>query len=329
MPRTAAILVAFAICALLEGARRWAFQTQWGGWLDPAQTATNEEAHHDELVEHVQWFRRTFPHEASEYANRRRFAATMQRTVFLVLASKTANVSWVQNAWGKRVPRASLAFIGECAGCDYAVPSREADTYGNLWAKMRDVLRDAPTRFSRADFFVKLDLDTFVIPEHLAVWLGSLDNSKPMYCGWPWRLKSANGLVESTYASGGAGYMINRRALLLTRAMQLPACAAYSNGSAQHTVGYEDVFISRCLAAAGVTLTRSKIFNAETWPWLVNDALYGDGAPLPLRILQLQTLGTLHDAQLKRHASAHERMDLLFRSRVVRGVHFPLRPLSG
>lgn len=59
-----------------------------------------------------------------------------------------------------------------------------------------------------ADWFVKTDDDTFLVPENLRLLLSRYDTNQPIYLGHKFRV-----LVKQGYMSGGAGYVLSREAL--------------------------------------------------------------------------------------------------------------------
>ena len=105
------------------------------------------------------------------------------------------------------------------------------DGYYRLWGHVRRIWAHIghSTHAERHDWFLKADDDTYVIIENLRRFLaGRSSGNAPAWYG----AKLSNPKVNGGYNSGGAGYVLNRRALHL-----------FANGSAcnQMDYGYEDL----------------------------------------------------------------------------------------
>ena len=164
--------------------------------------------------------------------------------VFLVPANATSEVtplrlSWVAHAL---LANASVAFVGECAGCDYALPGTARV---QLDVKVRRMLVDALDRFPHAKWFVKLDVDTLVVPENVLSYLSALDPTYPHYFGWTVSEEEIQRhLAVPPFPHGGPGYVFSRAALESARG------ALADNGTCPYLAfGYEDVGVSSCVAA--------------------------------------------------------------------------------
>jgi len=126
--------------------------------------------------------------------------------------------------------------------------------------------------------------DIYVFPENVIAWIATLDGRLPGYYGWRFSYEGDDAVdpVDS-YASGNGGYVITRSALARTKNMSLPECSTYADSNPQragiitrkkyHFVGnYEDVFMGRCMMAAGVALTHSANFNYDSLGRMLTEA---------------------------------------------------------
>ena len=99
----------------------------------------------------------------------------------------------------------------------------------------------ALARFPAARAFVKVDMDAYYIVENLYEALllyEARQGALPDYMGSEYTLTLGGGAAPLHYCSGGAGYVVSRRA-----AEALAACS--------HSHAYEDVQTGMCLRDAG------------------------------------------------------------------------------
>ncbi|XP_025089369.1 glycoprotein-N-acetylgalactosamine 3-beta-galactosyltransferase 1-like isoform X1 [Pomacea canaliculata] len=101
--------------------------------------------------------------------------------------------------------------------------------------------------FDMADWFMKVDDDTFVIVENLRHFLHDKNASEPVYTGRHF----IEPKLKINFQSGGAGYVLSKEALrrFATRELSPPVCT-------NHTT-YEDVEMARCLLRLNVTILNS------------------------------------------------------------------------
>jgi hypothetical protein len=114
----------------------------------------------------------------------------------------------------------------------------------NLSAKTQAFCRWALAQGPAWDYVFKCDDDTLIHPQRFAVALEDLDAD---YIGGKWR-------PACTYASGGGGYFLSRRAVEIIAAADMPPIWA------------EDRQVGEVLAAAGIPLTEDRRFHARARP---------------------------------------------------------------
>lgn len=117
-------------------------------------------------------------------------------------------------------------------------------SYEDLWGKVLDGLLQVNA--SEADWFVKVDDDTFLLYPNLLELLGPLDPAEPLYLGLSLVYRPEEG-EEVTYMSGGAGYVLSRAALTRLQASHAPSRCRPPGQTA-----FEDVNMGYCMAALGV-----------------------------------------------------------------------------
>ncbi|XP_050400049.1 glycoprotein-N-acetylgalactosamine 3-beta-galactosyltransferase 1 [Patella vulgata] len=92
------------------------------------------------------------------------------------------------------------------------------------------------------DWFLKADDDTYIIVENLRYMLNSFDPKSPLFIGRKFKTVVPNG-----YMSGGAGYVLSRRAL------ELIVTKGVHNKTLCPIWSMEDVDIGRCATNVGVS----------------------------------------------------------------------------
>uniref|UniRef100_A0AC34F5C0 N-acetylgalactosaminide beta-1,3-galactosyltransferase n=1 Tax=Panagrolaimus sp. ES5 TaxID=591445 RepID=A0AC34F5C0_9BILA len=114
----------------------------------------------------------------------------------------------------------------------------------HLWAKTKKAFTYLhKNHLNEYDWFLKADDDTYVIMENLRFMLMAHDPSEPVYFGCKFKPFTKQG-----YMSGGAGYVLSRKALDKFVTEGLPdskKCHPRDGGS-------EDVEIGKCLEKIGV-----------------------------------------------------------------------------
>lgn len=116
------------------------------------------------------------------------------------------------------------------------LPPPASEGYYHLWGKVRAALTYLADGHHREEFdwFLKADDDTFILVDNLRRFLNGRNPDDPFWYGS--RLKSPK-VAGGSYNSGGAGYLLGRRALTAFIQQEQPSSA---NCSRMH-IGYEDL----------------------------------------------------------------------------------------
>ncbi|CAJ0929508.1 unnamed protein product, partial [Mesorhabditis belari] len=117
-----------------------------------------------------------------------------------------------------------------------------------LWDKTKRVLVYLHKTYgTKYNWFFKADDDTFVVMENLRYLLSGHDPNEPHYIGCGFKLH------KYFYNSGGAGYVLSRKALELfvTEALPKKECP-------QGAGGPEDFHLGKCLNSIGVNVTDTR-----------------------------------------------------------------------
>ncbi|KAK2185026.1 hypothetical protein NP493_247g02023 [Ridgeia piscesae] len=93
--------------------------------------------------------------------------------------------------------------------------------------------------YDDADWFMKVDDDTYVIVDNLRYFLSSRSSSEPVYFGHIFKK-----FLPQGYNSGGGGYVLSREALGRLGSRDKYSCV--------EDQGAEDVEVGRCLHSLGV-----------------------------------------------------------------------------
>jgi hypothetical protein len=130
------------------------------------------------------------------------------------------------------------------------------DTYDNLWEKVHLSVRYLhDTHIDDADWFVKVDTDSFLYVNHLREYLKGFDPNQALYLGK--EIFSACSSARVAYNSG-AGYVLSQKALVqVTGKLQhLKTVANWPQGKPLECIDTpgvpEDVSMAVCLRDAGV-----------------------------------------------------------------------------
>ena len=175
-----------------------------------------------------------------------------KRLVVLIEAIPSSDVSVHKHTWMRFSGNVSVYFVGRCPACDYDLGD-EAERPGTWLAKKTQALfADAAKRFPSTDFVMKMDMDTYLVPENLYETLASLNASRP------WVLGTWINHPGGAFPHGGAGYVVSRE--MLRRANGTNACPVVGPN--------EDVFVGRCTSSTGASLVNSEALEHRTIPWV-------------------------------------------------------------
>jgi len=151
----------------------------------------------------------------------------------------------VRATWGRRCN--TLLFVSDRK--DDAFPTIDitvAEGRDHLTAKtMKAFDYVYKHHYNDADWFMKVDDDTYVIVENLRYFLSSKNASEPVFFGHRFQT-----IVAQGYYSGGGGYVFSREALRRYGTRAEGKCAK-DNGA-------EDVEVGRCMSALGVKTADSR-----------------------------------------------------------------------
>jgi hypothetical protein len=204
--------------------------------------------------------------------------ALAETTVFFILAPADVRRELALSTWAAGLPH--VAFVGDatCAACDVRVELGEKDSWGLLPNKNFLAWPKLLAAYPSAERFVKVDTDGYLIAPNLFEALAlhaAVAGAEPDYMGhvftWPPPADyapepqpPANCDQPIAYASGGAGYVVSRRA----------ATVMATSCTLDQSQGMEDILVGRCLCRAGITPVHHAGFLAEPVPaalhsWLV------------------------------------------------------------
>ena len=148
----------------------------------------------------------------------------------------------VKNTWAKRCDK--HVFFSSFANDSFptiglGVPEGRNHLIGKSVQAFRYCYDNYGTDY---DWFLKADDDTYVIVENLRFFLAHNNPDDMIYFGHKFKV-----LVRQGYFSGGAGYVISRKALevLVTRGLSNPFLCRQDGSD-------EDVEIGRCMERLGV-----------------------------------------------------------------------------
>lgn len=147
-----------------------------------------------------------------------------------------------------------------------------------LWGKTRAAFSFIFERYLEDfDWFLKADDDTYVIVDNLRYFLHSLNVSEPSYSGWWFRLPKRT--FRADYMSGGAGYVINKAALLKFMSVMYTPQNCPFEGNAKKAP--EDFMVGYCLMKAGVKVRSSldSLGRARFLPLHLSDHILGSRFP--------------------------------------------------
>jgi hypothetical protein len=213
------------------------------------------------------WPRESFPPSASPSLAPSRLRASvasptsapsfaLRELVVLVPVGGGFNPQLFRDTWLTDDFWARVVFVGECAGCDWAVtPDAERGAAHGQWPKVREMFVAALEKYPAATWFMKIDSDTYVVAKRLEAFVRreiSPDSLRPRYVGY--NVSS----VMGEYAQGGAGYLLSRAAL--EGLFEKPECGAVQSAHPYLRRNFEDLNMGWCLKANGVALEPWDVF---------------------------------------------------------------------
>ncbi|KAK0069039.1 glycoprotein-N-acetylgalactosamine 3-beta-galactosyltransferase 1-B, partial [Biomphalaria pfeifferi] len=153
----------------------------------------------------------------------------------------------VKETWGKHCDNI-LFFSTQNDSTLPAIGLNVEESYENLSAKtIKAFYYLYEHKFDEADWFMKVDDDTYVIPENLRYFLSEQDPRDPVYFGHHFKA-----YIEQGYHSGGAGYVLSKEAL--RRFGEKGKLFSQCN----ETTSPEDVAMGACMEKLGVKITDSR-----------------------------------------------------------------------
>ncbi|XP_025093752.1 glycoprotein-N-acetylgalactosamine 3-beta-galactosyltransferase 1-like isoform X3 [Pomacea canaliculata] len=185
----------------------------------------DEHAHHDDVSE------------------ARRLAKEVRVLVWVMTAPKNLQnkARVVRDTWGKRSNKL-LFFSSETDKNFPTIGLNVSEGREHLTAKTMNGFRYVyEHHLDDADWFMKVDDDTYVIVENLRYFLSNEDTREPVWFGHHFKT-----IVKQGYYSGGGGYVLSKEALK----------RLYEKGSDPNVCrqdgGAEDAELGRCMETLGV-----------------------------------------------------------------------------
>ena len=151
----------------------------------------------------------------------------------------------IKETWG---PRCDVTlYMSSKVDPDFpAIGLPVSEGRNSLWNKTKAAFQYIyEHHFNDADWFMKVDDDTYVIVENLRDFLRNKNSSKPVYYGHQYKAHLRQG-----YMSGGSGYVMSKDAL---QKLVVNELRVNSNCGVHGQINnVEDVMVGLCLQLAGV-----------------------------------------------------------------------------
>lgn len=125
--------------------------------------------------------------------------------------------------------------------------SNESGNHRRVTEKVFATLAYAYTTYSRYDWYLKADDDTFIFVRNLRKFLADKNSTEPVTYGYNFRVR-----VPGGYHSGGAGYVLSHEALA-----RIGQELVKGQNRTCNMTGVEDVDVARCLRKLGVKMGNS------------------------------------------------------------------------
>ncbi|XP_070574455.1 glycoprotein-N-acetylgalactosamine 3-beta-galactosyltransferase 1-like isoform X2 [Ptychodera flava] len=173
----------------------------------------------------------------------------------------------VKSTWGPRCDK--TLYFSSFEDEDFPIVKLNAtEGHAFLWGKTKAAFKYVyEHHFDEFDWFFKADDDTYLIIENLRFLLSQFDTQQPVFLGH----SLYNTALNTTFASGGAGYALSKAAL-----QRFVECGINeSTKCSQLEVGREDVELARCLKKLGVKhvdsrdpLGRQRFIPFDPWKYM-------------------------------------------------------------
>lgn len=156
----------------------------------------------------------------------------------------------VKQTWGQHCNKLIFMSSKEDRILNTVVMNITSDSPDKSWGKTKQAFQYVYQHHrDEADWFLKVDDDTYVILENLRYLLSAYSSNDPLYFGYKVRKPEA---VKSGYFSAGAGYVLSKTALQRFSDAMASGPAAELNCALQTDTGAEDLEMGKCMEALGV-----------------------------------------------------------------------------
>lgn len=183
----------------------------------------------------------------------------------------------VKNTWGKRCNKV-LFFSSKTNTSFPTIGLNTTEGREHLTAKTMQAFRYCYEHYgTQFDWFLKADDDTYIIVENLRYFLSHHDPNSLQYFGHKFKV-----IVKQGYFSGGAGYILSRKAL-----EKFVIEGLSGSVKCRQDGGAEDAEIGKCMQNLGIKTGESlDVYGRETFhpfnpsahlrglypPWFYNNA---------------------------------------------------------
>ncbi|KAL3938313.1 MAG: hypothetical protein SGBAC_006753 [Bacillariaceae sp.] len=225
------------------------------------ETVCNSEPRDSSLERKAGWrlLRRMKVNETSVQSNNLEASGSKILCAIYTYEKKHKAVTAIGETWGWRCDgffAASTKTVTESTETGFGaidLPHKGEEEYENMWQKVRSIWAYAHDNYIEDfDYFYLAGDDTHVIVENLRAYLDSLGpraRSEPLYLGhW---IPDTSGQKGDYFCGGGAGYLLNKKALRILVKEMFPQCRPKLQTHA------EDRTIGDCFRRCGILGNRS------------------------------------------------------------------------
>ncbi|XP_064120295.1 glycoprotein-N-acetylgalactosamine 3-beta-galactosyltransferase 1-like [Macrobrachium nipponense] len=167
----------------------------------------------------------------------------------LATSDKRVNALAAKKTWGKRCDK--FVIVSDVADSDLGtvqVKSRLQNGKEVLWLKTRESFKYLfDIHLQDFDWFLKADVDTYIIVENLRYVLTLYDPDFPIALG---ERANVDGNSNYSFLSGGSGYALSRAALKIFGEVAYPD----TNPCQARAIANEDVMMGHCMTKSGIML---------------------------------------------------------------------------